>query len=92
MVNNELLDRLNLFEAVVIGIYGNWLIDLLDKVIFEKEIWIFGFYYQPLCMVTSLITLFFLFVYSIFAPELVTRRFGFILGYGHAIANLGAIW
>jgi len=86
------LNRLTIFEALVLGIYGNWLISLLDKVSFEKSVWIFGIWYQSLCISLSFLTLIVLVGYSIFAPMFLTTRFGFILGFGHVAGNYGALW
>jgi len=77
-----------LFEAVVFGIYGNWLISFLDKISFEEVmVW-----YQPLCVGVSFASLLMLFSFSIFRPNLVTRWFGFMMGFAHAIGNYGALW
>jgi len=88
----ERLSRLNLFEGVVIGIYGNWLISLLDKVSFEKDVWPFGIWYQPMCILLSTSTLLLIFAFSIFKPAETTGRFWFVLEIGHAVGNYGALW
>lgn len=92
MANQENIDRINLFEGVVIGIYGNWLISLLDKISFEKKGQFAGSWYQPLCIITSFSTILLLFAFSIFRPEFINKRMGFLLGFGHAVANIGALW
>jgi len=79
--------RLDLFEGLVIGIYGNWLISFADKISFEK----FLVWYQPLCVALSFFTLIVLFAFSMFRPKLVTEWFGFIIGFGHLVGNCGAL-
>ena len=90
MANKERLSRMNLFEGVVIGIYGNWLISFIDKISFEFAV--YQGLYQSLCVGGSFATLLMLFAFSIFRPALVTRRTGFILALGHAVGNYGALW
>ena len=91
----DMRDRLNLFEGIVIGIYGNWLISLLDKITFSRILVLYGIsfdYLQPLSLLLSFSTLLILFAYSIFAPHVVTRRFWAIVGVGHLVGNYGALW
>jgi len=88
-------DRLNLFEGIVIGIYGNWLISLLDKITFTRVFVIFGIslgWLQPLSLFLSFFSLLILFSYSIFAPHVVTKKFWALVGIGHHVGNLGVIW
>ena len=95
MTEQERLNRMNLFEALVIGIYGNWLISLVDKVSFLKEPNVFGVVfigYQVMSVGLSFATLLILFAFSIFRPDTVTRWFGLILGVGHVTGNYGALW
>lgn len=66
MTEQERLNRMNLFEAVVIGIYGNWLISLVDKVSFLKEPNVFGVVfigYQVMAVGLSFATLLILFAF-----------------------------
>lgn len=91
----EMLNRMNLFEVLVIGIYGNWLISFIDKISFLKEPVVLGVIfsgYQVWCVGLSLATLLLLFAFSIFLPNAVTRWFGFILGIGHVVGNYGALF
>jgi len=88
---NHSLDRLNLFEAVVFGLYGNWLISLLvDKISFQKyptgNINVFGMWYQEMCVWLAFVCLILLFVFSIFRPDLINRKFLFILYAGHTLS------
>ena len=90
----ERLNRLNLFEAVVFAIYGNWLLSfIVDKISFEKyfvSFNIFGIWYQEVCVGLAIACLLLLFVYSIFGPHAVTKRFLFIIYFGHVVGILGA--
>jgi len=83
------LNRLNLFEAVVFAIYGNWLISfLVDKISFSKfpvYFNIFGEWYQAICVGLSFFCLLLLFVYSIFRPNVVRNWFWFVLYSGHVL-------
>ena len=90
------LGRLNLFEAVVFAIYGNWLISFLaDKISFSKfpvNFNIFGEWYQAICVGLSFFCLLFLFVYSIFRPNDIRNWQIFILYLGHVIGIYGAFF
>lgn len=95
MANRERLDRMNLFEAVVIGIYGNWLISFIDKISFIRDPVVYGvrfWGYQVWAVALSFFCLIFLFVFSVFRPRDVTRRLAFIIGVGHPIGNSAALW
>jgi len=88
-------DRLSLFEGIIIGIYGNWLISLLDKISFTKVTVIFDivfWWYQPTCMILSFSCLILLVFFSIFRPHLVTRRLVFTLATGHFVGNYAGLW
>lgn len=86
------LERVNIFEGVIIGLYGGWIISLVDKISFEKNVWFLGLLYQPLCMFISFLTLLLLFAYSLFAPRFMTRRRAFLLGFGHVMGNYCALY
>ena len=86
------LNRLTIFEALVFGIYGNWLISLLDKVSFDKSVWIFGLWFQPFWILMSFFTIILLFFCSIYRPKFVTGNFGILLGFGHAASNYLVLW
>lgn len=91
----DMRDRINLFEGIVIGIYGNWLISLLDKITFSRVLVLYGIsfdYLQPLSLLLSFSTLLILFGYSIFVPHVVTRGFWALVGAGHLVGNFGALW
>ena len=89
----EILNRINLFEVLLIAIYGSWLISLVDKISFSKApIGFLSGSYQILCISLSLFCLLLLFVYSIFSPNEVTPRLWFLLGVGHTAGNYCAVW
>jgi hypothetical protein len=96
----ELLNRLNLFEAVVFGLYGGWLISFVDKISFSDKaissiFLIFtasSWAYQGVSVALSFFTLLLLFGFSMFKPNFMTRSWAFILGFGHSISNYGALW
>lgn len=90
------LNRLNLFEAVVFAIYGNWLISFLtEKISFEKYpvgFNVFGIWYQEVCVSLAFACLLILFAYSIFKPDAVNKRLLFIIYLGHIIGIYGAFF
>ena len=89
------LNRLNLFEALVFGIYGNWLISFLDKISFTKFPSIFNIFgegYQIVCVGLSFSCLLILFAYSIFRPNAATKWFIMILYLGHVVGIYGAFF
>jgi len=96
----EMLNRLNLFEAVIFGLYGGWLISLVDKISFSDRI--VGFFftvlgtpswvYQGSCLGLSFVTLLLLFGFSMFKPNFMTRRMAFVLGFGHIAGNYAVLW
>jgi hypothetical protein len=89
------LNRLNLFEALVFGIYGGWLISFVDKISFAKypvNFNIFGGAYQTVCVVLAFSCLLILFAYSIFRPDIATNRFVLILYSGHIVGIFGALY
>lgn len=93
---DDRLNRLNLFEVIVFAIYGSWLISFLsDKISFSKfpkVLNIFGVWYQPVCVVLAFACLLFLFIYSIYAPNVITKRLLIILYVGHIIGIYGAFF
>jgi hypothetical protein len=95
-VNESALDRLNLFEAVVFAIYGNWLIALVtEKISFMRYPLvynIFGIWYQEICIALAFSCLIILFAFSIFNPIRVNKRLLLILYIGHVIGIYGAFF
>jgi hypothetical protein len=96
MADEHRFDRLNLFEAVVFAIYGNWLISFLtDKISFSKyplNFNIFGIWYQEVCVALAFASLLILFAFSIFRPDALSRKLLFILYIGHIIGIYGAFF
>jgi hypothetical protein len=92
-MSKDELNRLNLFEALVFGIYGNWLISFVEKISFLKypaSFSIFGGAHQGVCVGLSFSCLLILFAYSIFRPQDTTKWFVYILYVGHIVGNYGA--
>jgi len=88
------LNRLNLFEAVVFALYGNWLISLLvDKISFSKfpaSFNVFGEWYQAVCVGLAFFCLIILFAFSIFAPNSVRNWSVFVIYTGHVVGIYAA--
>jgi hypothetical protein len=88
------LTRLNLFEGIVIGIYGNWLISFLDKISFkalaigEAQYWS----YQPFCIAFSFVCLLLLVGIGVLKEHLLTRGLIVILAVGHFLGNWAAFY
>jgi len=87
---SEQLRRLDLFEGILIGIYGNWLISLVEKITFTKVLVLFGFplwWYQPFCIVFSFVSLILLIGFGIFRPDYLRGKVGrfwvLVLSFGH---------
>jgi len=92
-MNEDRLNRLNLFEALVFGIYGNWLISFIDKISFLKfpvSFNIFFWSYQFVCVALAFSSLLLLFGFSIFRPNETSKLFMYIMYLGHAIGIFGA--
>jgi hypothetical protein len=83
------MKRFDLFEAVVFALYGNWLISLLtDKISFTRYpvgFNVFGIWYQEVCVGLAFACLLILFAFSIFKPNVVSKKFLFIVYSGHVI-------
>lgn len=90
------LNRLNLLEAVVFALYGNWLIAFLtDKISFMKyppNFNVFGIWYQEVCVTVAFTCLLTLFVYSIYRPHTLSKKFLFLLYTGHIVGIFGAFF
>jgi hypothetical protein len=84
------LKRLDLFEVVVFGLYGNWLITFLsDKISFEKfplGFNVFGSWYQEVCVALAFGCLLFLFALSVFRPDLTRWWSLFVIYMGHTVS------
>jgi hypothetical protein len=83
MVNN---DQMNLFEGIIIGIYGNWLISLIDKISFTTPLIVGGYslpWFQPFLIMLSIACLISLIAVGIFGGKLETHWEVLTLGLGH---------
>ena len=79
-------DRMSLFEGIIIGIYGNWLISLIDKMSFNPALIVGGYslsWFQPFLIILSIACLISLIAIGIFGGKLETRWEVLILGLGH---------
>ena len=91
MCANEFNERITLFEGIIIGIYGNWIISLLDKITYSKDVGLWGILYQPYCIFISLICFIILFIYTTFRPNSLPKRFIVLLSFGHIIGYYAAL-
>ncbi len=73
---------LDLFEGILIGIYGNWIISLVDKVNLDQ-------WYKPIAVIVSFICLILFFLVRVFKPELMLENRVLLLYLGHAF---GIAW
>jgi len=79
-------ERISLFEGIIIGIYGNWLISLFDKISFTTPVIISGYslsWFQPFLIGLSIACLILLIAIGIFGGKLETRWEVLMLGLGH---------
>ena len=79
-------DRLSLFEGIIIGIYGNWLISLIDKISFTTPLVVAGYslsWFQPFLVTLSIACLISLVAIGIFGGKLETRWEVVLLSVGH---------
>lgn len=91
----ENISRVNLFEGIIIGIYGNWLISFVDSIAFTKSLYFFGhelWFYQPVCMIFSFVCLILLIAIGIFRAELLTRGLVVILAIGHFVGMWASLY
>jgi 4-amino-4-deoxy-L-arabinose transferase-like glycosyltransferase len=89
------LTRLNLFEGIVIGIYGNWLISFVDKISFTKALVIGDtqyWLYQPIAVGFSFVCLLLLVGIGVLKEQLLTRGLIVMLAVGHFAANWAAFY
>jgi len=75
-----------LFEGIMIGIYGNWLISLIEKISFTTPL-IVGDYswtwFQPFLIILSMVCLISLIAIGVFGGKHETRLEVIIFGLGH---------
>lgn len=89
------LIRLSLFEGIVIGIYGNWLISFVDRISFTKALVIGDtqyWLYQPIAVGFSFVCLLLLVGIGVLKEQLLTRGLIVILAVGHFTANWAAFY
>ena len=87
------LTRLNLFEGIVIGIYGNWLISFIDKMTFTKPLIVGNmalWWYQPFCVAASFVCLLTLIGIGVLKERFITRGLVVLLAFAHISANWAA--
>ena len=77
----EIQERWFLFEGIIIGIYGNWLINLILLISFNSDFLII----QTLLIVLSFVSLILLLAFGIFSGRLETKFEVIILTFGHFI-------
>ena len=84
MGNNN--GQMILFQGIMIGIYGNWLMSLIEKISFTTPL-IVGDYswtwFQPFLIILSLVCLISLIAIEVFGGKHETRLEIIILGLGH---------
>jgi len=70
-------DNVSLFEGIIIGLYGNWLISLIDKISFTQPLKISGLviqWFQPFLFLVSMLSLIGLIAIGIFGGRLETKK------------------
>jgi len=88
-------DALTLFEGILIGIYGNWLVSFIDKITFTKSLDFFGislWLYQPLCILFSFACLILLVGLGIFRRKELTPYNVMIIAIGHFIGLWASLY
>jgi hypothetical protein len=90
---DERLEKISFFEGVFIGLYGGWFISFVDKLSFDKSAWILGIWYQPFCVLVTLVGISLLFIYVLFAPRILRekRSFMFIVSLSPVVGMWGAL-
>jgi len=81
-------ENISLFEGIIIGLYGNWLISLIDKISFTQPLRIGGLsvsWFQPFLFLVSILSLIGLIAIGIFGGRLETRKEVSILSIFHIL-------
>ena len=90
----EAREGLALFEGIIMGIYGNWLISAVDKITFTNVLIFLGnplWWYQLVCMISSFASLIALLGLGVFRPRWlfrnrwVSRLYIAVLASGHLL-------
>ena len=89
-------ERLILFEGILIGIYGNWLVSLLDRITFTKVLVVLGvalWFYQLFCVIISFTCLILMFAYRLFMTKKTLKSWDFaIFASGHLLCAFFALY
>jgi len=81
-------ENISLFEGIIIGLYGNWLISLIDKISFTQPLKNGGLsisWFQPFLFLISILSLIGLIAIGIFGGRLETRKEVSILSIFHIL-------
>jgi len=81
-------ENISLFEGIIIGLYGNWLISLIDKISFTQPLRVGGLsisWFQPFLFLVSILSLIGLIAVGIFGGRLETRKEVSILSIFHIL-------
>lgn len=79
-------DKTALLEGIIIGIYGNWLISLFDKLTFSSTPKLFQieeYIFQAFFIILSIICLILLLSFGIFGGRYESHHEVIFLGFGH---------
>lgn len=89
---DEGLEKINFLEGIFVGLYGGWFISFIDKLTF-KPIGPLGIWYEPLCVMTTIAAIIILFVYVLYAPNIMQEhlRFTFIVSFAPLAGMFGAL-
>jgi hypothetical protein len=88
-MRDDKLTKLTIFEAILFGIYGNWLISFVDKLTFPNTNILTSL--EVGFVSVSFVSLFLLISWSIFQPQKLTRFWTIVLGLTHFGLNVGAL-
>jgi hypothetical protein len=87
-------ERLVLFEGIILGIYGNWLISLVERISY-KPFAVLGplaDWYQPYCLLASFGCLSLLVALGVFQPKYLSRWLVALTAVGHVSANYAVLY
>jgi len=88
IIMSENGENISLFEGIIIGLYGNWLISLIDKISFTQPLRVGGLsisWFQPFLFLVSILSLIGLIAVGIFGGRLETRKEVSILSIFHIL-------
>jgi hypothetical protein len=84
-------DRLTIFEALLFGIYGNWLISFVDKITFLNATPLFTVLKLSFALF-SFVFLIILVFWSLFQPQRLSKKRIIGLGIAHFVCNSGTLF